>query len=144
MGRATKSLSQESKEGKERIMINYHIERYTTTKDGAKLTIKREAALPESEAVFALGESPLTDRLGVFLVEWAKMESEYKKALKNNENFRLFFYASKGLPNNEEEYVSWCQGRDFTADEAKTWNDCPRIPTLIDLFRQVESESEKR
>lgn len=125
-------------------MINYHIERYTTTKDGAQLTIERQATLPESEAVFSLGESPLTDRLGVFLTEWAKMESEYKKALKNNESFRLFFYASKGLPSNEEKYVSWCQGRDFTANEAKTWNDCQRIPTLIDLFRQVECESEKR
>lgn len=125
-------------------MINYHFDRYTTTKDGADVTIKRQATLSESEAVFALGESPLTDRLGVFLTEWAKMESEYKKALKNNENFRLFFYASKGLPRNEEEYVSWCQGRDFTAIEAKTWNDSSRIPTLIDLFRQVECESEKR
>lgn len=125
-------------------MINYHFERYTTTKDGAELTIKREATLPESEAVFVLGESPLTDSLGVFLANWAKMEKEYKKALKNNENFRLFFYASKGLPRNEEEYVSWSQGRDFTANEAKTWNDSSRIPTLVDLFAQVEMESEKR
>ena len=125
-------------------MINYHIERYTTTKDGAQLTIKREATLPESEAVFSLGESPITDRLGVFLADWLKMEGEYKKALKNNESFRLFFYASKGLPRNEDEYISWCQGRDFTANEAKTWNDSSRIPSLIDLFRQVESESEHR
>lgn len=124
-------------------MTNYHIERYSTSKDGAELTIKREATIPESPVVLILGSSPITDSLGVFLTDWKKMEAEYHKALKNGENFRLFFYASKGMPC-DEEYVSWCQGREFSPDEVKTWNDSSRIPTLIDLFAQVEMESEKR
>lgn len=123
-------------------MTDYTIERHTTMKDGAELTIKRSATLPESDDYKISGKSDTTDALAVFFADWEKMEKEYKQALKNNETVRLFFYMS--THNTDKSLVSWVAGREVTAEEAKNWNDCGKAARLIDLFAQLEQEAEKR
>lgn len=119
-------------------MLNYTFTRYTEA-DGAEIEIKRHVYVPVIEAEHENGISTATNQLKDFFIEWEKMEKEYKKAMKNDERIHIFFYNSNDALPHEDTYTYWSNGRHFSPNEYKEWND-GKPAKLIELFAQVEQE----